>query len=268
MFYPLNEFNGKMKTKIWKDAPIIPIPGGGGSGGETKWVVPAKFFDQLAEVIATIDPLPGEEALYGQFKTLIDIAEKRPEIKAAMIEAATEVDDKLIKDFLQWKYNGKPAGNGWNRSLNNAEWGLDYFDRTGTSRSNMFDNRQTETQYFYTNDTSDGATLGGKNNYTIIFAAGELPPVNGFWSMTLYNEQHFFHPNKLKRYSLGTKNKTLKYGQDGSLTIYAGNKSPGADKESNWMPAPKGEFSLYIRAYWGKKGITEGTWVPPVVKKY
>ena len=69
---------------------------------------------------------------------------------------------------------------------------------------------------------------------------------------TLYNEHDFIHPNELKRYSLGTKNKNLKRNPDGSLTLYAGAESPGGDNEANWLPAPEGHFSLYIRAYWGK----------------
>lgn len=263
--YPLSEYDGKMKTKDWKKAPIIPSPNS--SGGETKWVVPEKYFDQLADVLKTVPPLPGEEALYGQIAALLAAAEKNPEIKKAITGAAQELDDKLIKDFLLWKYNGKPAGNGWNRSVNNAEWGLDYFNRTGTARSNMFDNRPNETQYFYTDGASDGKQLDGKNSYAITFPAGQLPPVKGFWSMTLYNAHHFFNPNELNRYSLGTKNKELKKNADGSLTLYAGAKSPGADKESNWLPAPNGTFSLYIRAYWGKQAILDGSWKPPVVKR-
>jgi hypothetical protein len=65
----------------------------------------------------------------------------------------------------------------------------------------------------------------------------------------------------------GRQNKNLKYNKDGSLTLYAGNKSPGRDKESNWLPAPKGAFSLYIRAFWGKQGILDGSWIPPGIKK-
>ena len=83
----------------------------------------------------------------------------------------------------------------------------------------MFDNKPTETQYFYTDDESSGAALDGNASYEITFAAGQEPPVNGFWSMTLYNEHHFFHPNVWKRYSLGTKNKDLKRNADGSLTL-------------------------------------------------
>jgi hypothetical protein len=71
----------------------------------------------------------------------------------------------------------------------------------------------------------------------------------------------------LKRYSLGTKNKSLQKNSDGSLTLYAGATSPGKDKESNWLPAPKGKFSLYMRAYWPEKSILEGTWSPPNVNK-
>jgi len=263
--YPLSEYNGKMKTKDWKKAPVIPNPNSG--GGETKWVVPEKYFDQLPEVLKTVPPLPGEEALYGQMESVLAAAGRDPEIKKAITEAAKELDDSLIKDFLQWKYNGKQAGNGWNRSVNNAQWGLDYYDRTGTARSNMFDNRPNETQYFYTDITSNGEQIDGNNSYEITFPSGQLPPVKGFWSMTLYNEHHFFHPNDLKRYSLGTKNKGLKKNTDGSLTLYAGAKSPGKEKESNWLPAPEGPFSLYIRAYWGKEAILNGTWKPPLIKR-
>lgn len=169
----------------------------------------------------------------------------------------------MIEKFFEWQHNGRPAGNGWNRSTNNARWGIDYFNRTGTAKSNMFDNKPNETQYIYTDNDGDGRPLDGANLYEVTFPAGREPPVEGFWSLTLYNEHHFFHPNPLDRYSLGTRNKTLKRGADGSLTLYAGARSPGADKESNWLPAPDGHFSLYIRAYWGKQPILDGSWQPP-----
>jgi len=263
--YPLKEFDGKMKTIDWSKAPAIPGPKG--TGGETQWVVPEKFFDQFGEVLDKVAPLPGEEALYGQFRVMLDTAAKDPAIKKALVDVAVETEREVITPFLQWQHNGRPAGNGWNRSTNNARFGTDYFNRTGTAKSNMFDNKPEETQYFYTDNDSTGAPLDGKGSYEITFAKGELPPVKGFWSLTLYNEHHFFNPNDLKRYSLGTKNKDLKQNADGSLSLYAGAKSPGKDKESNWLPAPNGPFSLYIRSYWGKEGILDGSWEPPVVKR-
>ncbi|MNE63680.1 hypothetical protein D3C80_1590450 [compost metagenome] len=100
------------------------------------------------------------------------------------------------------------------------------------------------------------------------FAKGKLPPVKGFWSLTLYNEHHFFAPNDLGRYSVGTKNKSLKANADGSLTLYVQSTSPGKDKESNWLPAPKdADFSLYIRAYWPEAATLNGQWTPPPVVK-
>jgi hypothetical protein len=162
-------------------------------------------------------------------------------------ETVVQAERELIDPYFQWRNNGRAAGNGWNSPVNNAEWGTDYANRTGTAKSNMYDNRPTETKYIYTDDDSAGTQLDGQNHYTITFA--KVPPVKGFWSLTLYNDEHMFNPNALKRYSLGTKNKALKFNPDGSLTLYAGAKSPGKDKESNWLPAPEGTFSLYIRAY-------------------
>ena len=90
--------------------------------------------------------------------------------------------------------------------------------------------------------------------------------MNGFWSLTLYNEHHFFSPNALKRYSLGTKNKALKTNADGSLTIYVQSDPPPEAQQSNWLPAPKdADFTLYVRAYWPKAAVIDGSWTPPAV---
>lgn len=262
--YPLTEFTGEMKTIEWQTAADIPAPAQGDA--ETRWVAPEQFVEQFPEILAMVAPLPGEEALYAQFRWLMDVAAKDPSLKQAIIDEAMATEKEVIGPFLEWKHNGAPAGNGWNRSLNNAQFGIDYFNRTATAKSNMFENRPNETQYFYTDNDASGGQLTGSKTYAITFAAGQEPPVNGFWSITLYNEHHFFHPNDLGRYSLGTKNTTLQRNADGSLTLYAGARSPGADKESNWLPAPDGPFSLYIRTYWGKEAILDGTWQPPKIE--
>jgi hypothetical protein len=194
-------------------------------------------------------------------------AESDSEVKKALVEAAVEAEQEVVDPLFQWKHNGIPAGNGWNRSANNAEWGYDYLMRTSTARSNMFDNRPSETQYFYTDGDSQGVQLEGKHLYAVTFPDGGLPPVNGFWSLTIYNQHHLFELNDLNRYSLGTKSKDLKFNPDGSLTLYASTQPPGEDKETNWLPAPGGTFSLYIRCYWGKEAILDGTWKPPVIKR-
>ena len=83
----------------------------------------------------------------------------------------------------------------------------------------------------------------------------------------MYNDEKFFHPNALNRFSLGTKNKTLKYAADGSLTLYLGSKSPGKENEANWLPAPAASFSLILRLYWPDEAVLNGAWVPPDIKK-
>ncbi|WP_104663337.1 DUF1254 domain-containing protein [Ensifer adhaerens] len=267
VFYPLKDFTGQMKTIEWAKLADIRAPPAddAASEGETKWVVPEKFFEQFPDAIAAVDPLPGEEALFAQFRLLIDATERDEELKRMLVDTAIETEEKVIAPFFDWQRNGLPAGNGWNRSVNNAQWGMDYFNRTGTAKSNMFDNRPSETQYFYTDFDRAGDQLTGVKLYEITFAPGQDPPVNGFWSLTLYNDKHLFHPNEHERYSLGTKSRQMKRNKDGSLTIYVSAERPGGDKDSNWLPAPPGIFSLYIRAYWGKEGILDGTWQPPQI---
>jgi hypothetical protein len=262
--YPLTEFDGQMKIKDWNDVPSFPAPK---VEGERSWVVAEQFFDQLPAVMDAVAPLPGEEALYASIRQVLVAAENDPDVKKTLVEVAVETEKDVIAPLMLWKHNGIPAGNGWNRSTNNAQWGFDYLNRTAGARSNMFDNRPTETQYFYTDNDSQGAQLEGQNLYAVTFQAGQLPPVKGFWSLTIYNKYHLFEVNDLNRYSLGTKNKTLQYNPDGSLTLYAGVESPGEDKDSNWLPAPEGTFSLYIRCYWGKEAVFDGTWIPPKIEQ-
>jgi hypothetical protein len=265
MVYPLTEFDGQIKTKDWSKAPSFPAPPGAGQG-ETKWVVPEKFFDQLSEVLQTVSPLPGEEALYGTFKSLLDAAAKDPKIKDTLIQTAIAAEEQLIKPLFDFHNNGRPVGNGWTSPPNGARWGTDYLSRTASAKSNMYDNAPNETRYIYTDFDKDGQRLSGANRYTVTFAAGQTPPVNGFWSLTVYNKEHFFEPNELNRFSLGTKSiKSMKENVDGALTLYFQNKSPGQAKEANWVPTPTDEFSLYIRAYWPKDEILKGGWTPPAV---
>jgi hypothetical protein len=264
VFYPLSEFDGKIKTKDWSKLPHFPAPE---TKGETKWVNPETFFDELPAVMKSVPPLPGEEALYKWIGSVLEAAAKDPAIKQTLTETAVVAERELISPFFQWHYNGCPAGNGWNSPVNNANWGTDYLNRTATAKSNIYDNRPEETKYIYRDNDSVGNQLNGQNAYVITFAKGQTPPVQGFWSVTLYNDVHLFNPNPLGRYSLGTKSKSLKYNADGSLTLYASATSPGADKESNWLPAPDGTFSLYIRAYSADKAILDGTWQPPQVEK-
>ncbi len=262
--YPLAEFDGSMKTVDWNLLKKVPAAGG---DAETQWVVPGKFFDELPLVLADAPPLPGEEARYAEALAVAAAAKADPNIRKAVDEAAAEADAQLVEPLFQFRNYGLPLPHGWTTTSNNAAFGTDYFTRTAVAKSNIFVNAPTETKYFYQDLDSAGDRLDGSKEYTVTFAKGETPPVNGFWSLTLYNEHHFFEPNAIKRYSLGTKNKSLKYNADGSLTIHVQAEPPAGEKDrDNWLPAPKtGNFSLYIRAYWPKTAVVDGSWTPPEV---
>jgi hypothetical protein len=264
MVYPLAELDGTMRSRDWSKTPVFLAPSG--SHGETRWVFPDQFFDQLPQVLREIPPLPGEEALYATIQSLLDAAARDPAIAAALRETAIEAERELIAPLFDFHNNGRPVGNGWSSPPNGAHWSVDYLSRAATAKSNMYDNASEETRYLYTDFDSSGERLHGDKAYSVTFGPGRLPPVHGFWSLTLYNDAHFFSPNLIKRYSLGTKNKHMKLDADGSLTLHVQSESPGPHRESNWLPAPEGaDFSLYLRAYWPQAAILDGTWQPPAV---
>lgn len=266
LMYPLSQFDGKVKTKDWTKVPILPAPPNQGNE-ETKWVKPDVFFDQLPEIMKQVPPLPGEEAIYGQIQSVLAAAAKDPKIKNILKQAAIEADQKLIAPLFQFENVGYPLKDNWTTQANGAQFGLDYLTRTACAKANIFVNKPFETKYFYQDKDVSGTRLHGSSNYTVTFAKGEVPPVKGFWSLTLYNQYHFFSPNSVNRFSLGTKNKDLKYNPDGSLTLYVQNTSPSADKVSNWLPSPKETFSLYIRCYWPEDRVIKDNWLPPAVLK-
>jgi len=266
MMYPLSDYDGAMKSMDWSKLPHAPSQSTGEE--ETKWVVPEKFVDQLPAVLADAPPMPGEEARYAQVLAVLAAAKNDPALKQAMTEAAAEADKELVAPLFEFRNYGEQLPHNWSTISNEAAFGSDYFTRTAVAKSNIFVNSPNETKYFYQDLDAAGARLNGANRYTVTFAKGLLPPVNGFWSLTLYNKHHFFAPNELKRYSLGTKSKSMKPNADGSLTITVQADPPRDDRRDNWLPAPKDEdFSLYVRAYWPKVEVTNGSWTPPAVMK-
>jgi hypothetical protein len=264
MAYPLSQFTGEMKTKDWKQAPSFPAAQRSGDA-EIQWVDPDAFFDVLSQVLDEVPPLAGEESLYAWVGSILEAAERDPSVKDILKRVAQEADRELIAPIFQFRNVGVPAQHGWTTPKNGASFGTDYLTRTSVAKANIFVNMPRETSYFYQDLDSNGERLNGSRGYTVTFAEGELPPVKGFWSLTLYNGHHFFHPNELNRYSLGTKNKNLQFGQDGSLTLYVQAQPPEEGLRSNWLPSPEGNFSLYLRAYWPEDAVLEGRWSPPAV---
>ena len=271
--YPLAEFDGSLKRVDWTSAPTFAPPAAaaaatGGRGGETAWVDPDHFFDQLGTVMTEVPPRPGEEALYAWFRSLLTAAEADPALREALRRIARDADAELVAPLFQFRNIGQPSAHGWTTHRNGASFGTDYLSRTALAKANMFVNPPEETAYYHQDLDAAGDRLHGANTYTVTFTADGIPPVRGFWSLTLYDEHHFFHPNEPEHFSVGTKNKNLHFEEDGSLVItVGGDRTTRPELLPNWLPTPDAEFSLYLRAYWSDKTVLDQAWTPPAVHR-
>lgn len=260
--YPLSRFAGSMKTRDWTKSRWLPNVK---SGERAKRVVPEKFFDDLAVVLGDVPPLAGEEGLYADLRALLAKAAADSDVKSLLVQTAVAAESEVMAPLFEFHNVGNQLPHNWTTIANGAAFGTDYRTRAAVAKSNVFVNRSNETKYYYQDMDDAGRRLDGGKSYSITFAPGELPPAAGFWSLTLYDENHTFHANDLGRYSLGTKNRNLKFNNDGSLTILVQSSPPSADELANWLPAPQGKFSLYLRAYAPSEAAIAGAWVPPPV---
>jgi hypothetical protein len=265
--YPVAEYDGKLKRRDWRKLARLSVPGEGADDRELRWVSHDTFLDELHSVLADAPPLPGEEARYAQILSVIAAAQNDSKLKTAMIDETSKAENEMIVPLRQFQSFGISLPHNWNTISNGANFGTDYFTRTAVAVSNIFVTSPTEMKYFYQDFDTRGERLDGANRYTMTFAKDRLPPVNGLWSLMVYDENHLLVANALKRYSLGTNTKALKHNSDGSLTIYIQADPPLDLRRSNWLPATKsGHFSLYIRAYWPKPEIVDHSWTPPGVE--
>jgi hypothetical protein len=124
-----------------------------------------------------------------------------------------------------------------------------------------------EILYPNTRVDDQGAALSGANKYILQFDKDKIPPVSVFWNLNMYDEKEFFIENEFKRYSIGSTTDGLKKGGDGSVTIYIQKDNPGPDKQSNWLPAPAGNFNLTMRLYGAQTSILDGSYRLPGVKR-
>lgn len=195
--------------------------------------------------------------------------EHKLEIALGMKEGYKKVDEKVAtfgKDINGWRV-GSAFGN---RAYYNGDWLL----RAAAARSGIYGNDAEEAMYPMTRWLANGEPLdGSKHNYTLTFKTGQSPPVNAFWSITMYDgKTQLLIKNPINRYLINSPMlPSLKKNKDGSLTIYIQKKSPSKDKVANWLPAPDGPIYLVMRLYWPKTTPPsilppgEGTWQPPAI---
>jgi hypothetical protein len=245
-------------------------------------MVKTGFFEYLDFVLQFAPPGPEEIAIRAKLARIgigpgktFDVKDLSLAHKAAVALAMKDGDAKIERYLAA----GQKNVNGWkvgslfgDRAFYDGNW----LKRAAAAKGGIYGNDAIEAMYPMTKTLADGEVLdGSKHNYILTFPAGQLPPVNAFWSVTMYDgKTQFLIKNSINRYLINSPMMpSMKTGADGSLTLYIQKDSPGADKESNWLPAPDGPIYLVMRLYWPKTTPPsilppgEGTWKPPAVEK-
>ncbi len=232
--------------------------------------VPLKFFEILDAALDE-NPPPAHDAGVMGLLSQIGIGPGQSFSVDRLDPATTEGLGRALQAgqaFVTALPSGRPVVNGWLAfSPHTGRFGTDYRYRAYIARWAIAANDPEEAHNFTTRQDERERPLNGSRRYVLRFDKGQLPPVDAFWSMTMYSlPGAFLVDNPLKRYALGDRSRQLRYGADGSLELYIQHESPGPDKESNWLPAPEGDFELGLRCYLPQAAITERRWVPPRVK--
>lgn len=227
-----------------------------------------KLLADLGTVMQDWKPAAQEQSLFRSFRAIgitqedgFRLDRLNPSQRAA-IEAGVEDGLKIIGAKTR---NLGAMANGWSTSYSGSTFGKDYLLRAAVAMDQIYVVDKDEALYPVAHLDGKGAPLDGRNAYTICFSKQALPPVNAFWSITLYYAKGFLVPNRMKRYSIGDRTPGITYGKDGSLKLYVQSESPGAGKEANWLPAPKAGFMLMMRLYRPKPSAMRGQWHPPAV---
>ncbi len=228
------------------------------------------FFAYAAELLKLHPPHITDQPIVARMKRIgiepgrsFDFDSLDPAVKTAL-ETVPEAAQKL----MEWKVPTLARiANNWSMNTDTmGVYGNYYLKRAIVTQLGLGANLPGDAIYPLNLADKDGKPLDGASNYTIHFDKAEIPPVDAFWSITLYDPQGFQVANALNRFAVSSW-MPFKYNPDGSLDLYSQNESPGADKEANWLPAPKGLFNLTMRLYAPKSVALTGKWNPPPVTK-
>jgi hypothetical protein len=245
-----------------------------------KELVKTEFFDYLDLALQFAPAGPEEEAIRARLASIgigpgkkFAFKDLSLDHKAAILLGMKEGDKKVTEKVagLGKQINGWHVSSAFgNRAFYNGDWLL----RAAAARAGIYGNDAVEAMYPMTKTLADGTVLdGSKHKYNLTFAKDQFPPVNAFWSVTMYDAKNqLLVKNPINRYLINSQMLSgMKKNKEGSLTLYIQKDSPGKDKESNWLPAPDGDIYLVMRLYWPKTEAPsilppgEGTWNPPAL---
>ncbi|WP_371918532.1 DUF1254 domain-containing protein [Pseudomonas sp. FW300-N1A1] len=274
--YKAQPLSAYLKQPAPPAAPAIDFP------KINKDLVKTDFFKYLGFVLQFAPATPDEVAIRAKLARIGIGAGKDFNFQDLSVEQKTAVVQGMQAGHAKVESGIKNLGtkiNGWNivgAGGDSAFYNGNWLKRAAVAQAGIYANDAEEATYPLANTLSDGEPLdGSKHNYTITFPAGQLPPVNAFWSVTMYDgKSQLLIKNPINRYLINSPMlPNMKKNPDGSLTLYIQKDSPGADKESNWLPAPNDLIYMVMRLYWPRTQAPSilppgnGTWSPPQIVK-
>jgi hypothetical protein len=232
------------------------------------------FFDELSADLAADPPPARDQCALRAFAAAgigpgqtpsTDLAGIDAKALGAAAAAGHGALDQLVAGA---EHEPSHSNNGWATTPpDTGKFATAYVDRAVVAVIGLGANTNSTALYLREDRDSADRPLTGRHVYVVHFKRGQLPPVRAFWSITLYDQRLLFYGNPLGRYSLGDRSRGLRYDHNGGLTIYVSHRPPAKGKLSNWLPAPAGPFSLYLRLYEPKPAVARGHWLaPPVVR--
>lgn len=250
---------------------LVDVKGGSGldPSSEIDDLSVIEFFTQLGELIS-VTQLPNKDDVALNNLSILGVNQRTGfdqssinRIELWLLEKAFAIAKQRLADKIN---NSEPTENGWvvlRQGLGN--YGADYGLRAAVAKVGL--GALPPEEAAYPNAKVDGGhqPLNGRNSYVLHFAANELPPVNAFWSLAMYDKNGFFIENKIGRYSIGSRDE-LKLNTDGSLTIVIQRDKP-VSGAANWLPCPDSEFAVTLRLYLPRKEFLDGSWVLPAIER-
>lgn len=253
-------------TSVITADPLAPA-----SYAQISNMTPDVFYGRMAMLMASNPPHNADKSVVDQI-VRIGIAPGMPfnwsglntSMRKAIIQGYQDGISQVNAAAAKWP--GVSVVNGWKMTYNAGTYGTNYTLRAGMANASPLYNLPQDALYLQSKTNATGVPYSGADNYVLHFASNSTPPVNAFWSITLYDKNGRPVPNPINRYEISPHIGNLAYNPDGSLDIYIQNVSPVASKESNWLPAPSDEFQFVLRLYWPQEAALNGSWVPPAFK--
>jgi len=226
------------------------------------------FFNRLASLMAANPPVAADGPMVDNLAMLGVKAGEPFQADSSVVPAINAAVEVALDRMVAAARGGAGGGliNGWTVNTNLGQYGTDYVMRSLIAWVGLGANLSADAVYPMTRVDADGRPLSGANKYVLHFDKRQVPPVNAFWSLTMYNDEQAFVANSMNRYAIGDRD-ALTWNADGSLDIYVQADSPGTSKESNWLPAPHESFNVILRLYWPKESVLDGSWKPPAIRR-